>query len=160
MFVGTNEGNAGLISSSNKEKSSRLNKNSSQLDEPLCIQIVGTTACDRYRNIESPSRISSDARARSSFEPAPGFGSSLSISLAFLMKRIIASATIAVPTTISVNPAKLPNFCPAGDSIRPEPESAGATVSRNRSKRSTRKPKAMTAIAVLTQARKVRSFAA
>jgi hypothetical protein len=52
----------------------------------------------------------------------------------------------------------LPNLCPSGDRTRLE--SDGATVSRNRSKRSTRNPKAIIAMAVRTQARNVRSFAA
>src|ERR1700722_7294812 len=119
--------------------------------------IAGMNACDRYRNIETPSRISSEASAISSLDPIAFVSSSRSISLAFLMKRIMASATMAVPATISASPAMLPNLCPSGDRTRPE--SDGATVSRKRSKRSSRNPNAMTAMAVRIQARKVRSFA-
>src|SRR6266480_544990 len=41
-------------------------------------------------------------------DPGPRCSASLSISFAVLTKRIAATATMAVPTTMSVNPATLP----------------------------------------------------
>ena len=64
---------------------------------------------------------------------------------------------IAVPRTISAIPAMLPNLWPGNDRARPA--EGGATSSKNRSNFSTRNPKAITAMAVRTQARNVRSFA-
>src|SRR5262245_16689586 len=91
-------------------------------------------------------------------DPGPGCGSSLSMFFAVTRKRIAAMATMAVPRTMSASPAILPNFWPGNESVRPAND--GAATSRNRSNFSTRNPKAMTAIAVRTQARNVRSLAA
>jgi hypothetical protein len=90
-------------------------------------------------------------------DPVPGRTSLRSIFFAILTKRAAAMPTIAVPRTISVRPAISPNFCPGNDRVRPAKD--GAANSRNRSNFSTRNPKAILAMAVRTQARKVRSFA-
>jgi len=90
--------------------------------------------------------------------PVLGCHDVLSMFLAVIKKRTAAIATIAVPKTISASPAKLPNFWPGTEIARSAQE--GAASWRNKSNFSTRKPKAITAMAVRTQARKVRSFAA
>src|SRR6266850_8075024 len=90
-------------------------------------------------------------------DPVPGRRSSRSIFFAVITKRAAAMPTIAVPRTISASPAMLPNFGPGNDKVRPAED--GAASSRNRSNFSTRNPKAITAMAVRTQARNVRSFA-
>jgi len=77
---------------------------------------------------------------------------------AVIRKRTAAMATMAVPRIISASPAILPNLWPGNESVRPDND--GAATSRNRSNFSTRNPKAMTAMAVRTQARNVRSLAA
>ena len=65
---------------------------------------------------------------------------------------------MAPPSTINASPATLPTSWPAGDGALP-PRDTLAT-SRNRSNFSTRKPNAMVATAVRTQARNVLSLAA
>jgi hypothetical protein len=91
-------------------------------------------------------------------EPVRGTSSRLSMLLAVAMKRVAATAIIAVPRTISANPAMLPYLWL--DNERERPANDGAVISKNKSNFSTRKPKAITAIAVRTHARNVRSFAA
>jgi len=116
-----------------------------------------TNAWDRYTNRAQPKRPSSIASAKSKRDPGPGRIASLSMVFAVMRKRAAAIATIAVPRKISARPASLPNLWPGTDRLRPARE--GAASSRNKSNRSTRNPNAMTAMAVRTQARKVRSFA-
>jgi hypothetical protein len=109
------------------------------------------------RNRAQPRRTSSPANAMSIRDPVPGRRSSRSIFYAVITKRAAATPTIAVPRTINASPAMLPNFWPGNDRVRPAKD--GAANSRNRSNFSTRKPKAITAMDVRTQARNVRSFA-
>src|SRR5262249_44744214 len=78
--------------------------------------------------------------------------------LAVMRKRTAAMATIAVPRRTNASPARLANLWPGNEKARPANE--GAATSRNKSNFSTRNPKAITVMAVRTQARNVRSLAA
>jgi hypothetical protein len=67
-------------------------------------------------------------------------------------------AIIATPMAMKARPARLANVWPCGESCCCA--ACGAANFMNKSNRSIRNPKAMTAMAVRTQARKVRSLAA
>jgi hypothetical protein len=75
-----------------------------------------------------------------------------------LRNRTPASTIIATPMAMKAKPATLANVWLWALSCRRD--NCGAATWRNRSNRSMTKPNAITAIAVRTQARKVRSLAA
>jgi hypothetical protein len=74
------------------------------------------------------------------------------------LKWIAATAIIAVLRTISAKPAMLPYLWLDNERLRPANDCAG--ISKNESNFATGNPKAITAIAVRTHAKNVRSFAA
>jgi hypothetical protein len=77
------------------------------------------------------------------------------------MNRIAATVTITVPAAISVKPARSPKPPARTTGGRAPPiVSDYAAILRKRLNLATRNPNAMTAMAVRTQARNVRSLAA